>query len=113
VNDPDLDLPQVFRHHVFCCSQQRPPAHPRGSCGASGAGPLWDRLGRQLQLRQLGDVGFAYTGCLGFCNAGPLVVVYPSGVWYQPKSVDDIDEIVESHLLENRVVERLAVVLQA
>ena len=44
------ELPAVFRHHVFCCYQQRPPGHPRGSCGASGAAPLWDHLGKQLQL---------------------------------------------------------------
>lgn len=106
------DLPAVFRHHVFCCYQQRPPGHPRGSCSAAGAPPLWDRLGKQLQARQLADVGMTATGCLGFCQAGPLMVVYPAGIWYQPKTVEDIDEIVQSHFIDNQVVERLVVVLQ-
>ena len=54
----------------------------------------------------------AGTGCLGFCGAGPLMVVYPEGVWYQPKTVADIDEIVESHFAQGNPVERLIVVLK-
>ncbi len=105
-------LPAVFRHHVFCCYQQRPPGHPRGSCGTSGAAPLWDHLGRQLQAKNLADIGMAATGCLGFCGAGPLMVVYPAGVWYQPRSTADIDEIVQTHLVGDGIVERLAVILK-
>jgi (2Fe-2S) ferredoxin len=54
----------------------------------------------------------AATGCLGFCNAGPLMVVYPAGVWYQPRSTEDIDEIVQTHLAGNGIVQRLAVILR-
>jgi (2Fe-2S) ferredoxin len=64
-----------------------------------------------LQGRGLTRVGMAATGCLGFCNAGPLMVVYPEGIWYQPRSAEDIDEIVQSHFVEGRPVERLIVVL--
>jgi (2Fe-2S) ferredoxin len=52
----------------------------------------------------------AATGCLGFCQAGPLMVVYPAGIWYRPEEPEDIDEIVQSHLVDNQPVERLAVV---
>ena len=107
------DIPLVFKHHVFCCSQRRPPGHPRGSCGTAGAGPLWERLTSQLEKHQLGtEVGVAATGCLGFCNAGPLMVVYPEGLWYQPKSPEDIDRIVTSHFVEGKPVEDLIVVLK-
>lgn len=113
MSTPEIqELPAVFRHHVFCCYQQRPPGHPRGSCGTSGAAPLWDHLGRQLQAKNLADVGMAATGCLGFCGAGPLMVVYPAGVWYQPRSNEDIDEIVRTHLAGDGIVERLVVVLK-
>lgn len=104
------DIPQVFRHHVFSCVQQRPPGHPRASCGARGAAPLWERLGKLLAAEQIADVGMAATGCLGFCQAGPLMVVYPAGVWYRPEQPEDIDEIVRSHLIDGQLVERLAVV---
>lgn len=106
------ELPVVFKHHIFCCFQQRPPGHPRGSCAAQGAQPLWERLGQTLQKSQRTDVAMVGTGCLSFCSAGPLMVIYPAGVWYQPKTVDDIDEIVRVHLGEGRVVDRLAVVLK-
>ncbi len=107
-----LDLPVVFRHHAFCCFQQRPAGHPRGSCTASGATPLWERLSSKIQSAELASVAMVGTGCLGFCGAGPLMVVYPEGVWYQPKSLGDIDEIVESHFIGGRPVERLIVVLK-
>ncbi|MDD3764700.1 MAG: (2Fe-2S) ferredoxin domain-containing protein [Nevskiales bacterium] len=105
-----LELPQVYRHHAICCAQQRPPGHPHGSCATSGAHPLWGRLSEQVQSRQLADVGVTASGCLGFCQAGPLMVVYPEGIWYQPRTAADIDEIVQSHFVEGLPVERLIVV---
>jgi len=69
-------------------------------------------MSQVLQTRQLPDVSMAPSGCLGFCDVGPLMVVYPEGVWYQPKTVEDIDEIVQEHFVEGRIVERLAVILK-
>jgi (2Fe-2S) ferredoxin len=107
-----FDVPQVFKRHVFACYTQRPVGHPRGSCGEQGAQPLWDRLSKQIEAQRLSDVGFTAAGCLGFCRAGPLLVVYPEGVWYAPKSADDVDEIVENHLKGGALVERLVIVPQ-
>ncbi len=105
-----LDIPQVYRHHVFCCFTQRPPQHPRGSCGANGAAPLWERLGRRIEARRDPQITMTSSGCLSFCQAGPIMVVYPQGIWYTPKTVEDIDEIFDSHLVGNRPVERLIIV---
>ncbi len=109
--DAEFELPQLYEHHVFACYTQRPPGHPRGSCGAAGAQPLWDRMGKAIETQRLGDIGFTASGCLGFCNAGPLMVVYPEGVWYRPNTAEDIDEIVESHFKQGKRVDRLVVVL--
>jgi (2Fe-2S) ferredoxin len=107
----DFELPQVYEKHIFACFTQRPPTHPRGSCGAKGAQPLWERLGAKLESEGLmAKVGLTGSGCLGFCSAGPLMVIYPEGVWYQPKTTDDLDEIVESHVKKGKLVERLVVV---
>ena len=106
------ELPVVFRYHVFCCYQNRPPAHPRGSCVASGAPPLWERLSSKIQAKQPPGVAMTSSGCLGFCSAGPLMVVYPEGIWYQPRTTEDIDEIFDSHLLQGKPVEHLIVVLK-
>lgn len=105
-----LDIPQVFKVHAFTCFQQRPPGHPRGSCAEAGAKPLWERLGAKLEGLGNPEITMTATGCLGFCRAGPLMVVYPDGVWYQPKTVDDIDEIVQSHFVEGNPVERLIII---
>ncbi|MEZ5736963.1 MAG: (2Fe-2S) ferredoxin domain-containing protein [Novosphingobium sp.] len=106
------DLPQLYKRHIFACFTQRPPQHPRGSCGASGAQPLWESLGKKIEERGLSaEVGFTASGCLGFCSAGPLMVIYPEGIWYQPQSEDDIDRIFESHVLKDTLAEDLVVVL--
>jgi (2Fe-2S) ferredoxin len=107
-----FDVPQVFKRHVFACYTQRPAGHPRGSCGEQGAQPLWDRLSKKIEAERLSDVGFTAAGCLGFCRAGPLLVVYPEGVWYAPRTVDDVDEIVTTHLKGGELVERLVIVPQ-
>jgi (2Fe-2S) ferredoxin len=110
--DASLDIPQVYRHHVFACFTQRPPGHPRGSCGAAGAQPLWNRLSKAIETQRLTDIGFTASGCLGFCSAGPLMVVYPEGIWYRPTAPNDIDEIVEQHFKQGKRVDRLVMVLK-
>lgn len=109
--ETDVELPKVFLRHVFACHTQRPPGHPRGSCGAAGAQPLWERMAKKVEAAGLGDLGFSASGCMGFCSAGPLMVVYPEGVWYRPQTDADIDEIFETHLKGGRLVERLAMAL--
>ena len=109
--EAEFELPQLYKHHVFACYTQRPHGHPRGSCGAAGAQPLWDRMGKAIETQRLGDIGFTASGCLGFCNAGPLMVVYPDGIWCRPTGAEDIDEIVESHFKQGKRVDRLVVIL--
>ncbi len=104
------DLPKVFTRHVFLCGQDRPPGHPRGSCGAQGAKPLWERLAARKDRLERPDIAVTSSGCFGFCQAGPVMVVYPEGVWYLPRTEADIDAIVDSHLVSGELVERLVVV---
>ncbi|MCB1485001.1 MAG: (2Fe-2S) ferredoxin domain-containing protein [Hyphomicrobiaceae bacterium] len=105
-----LDIPQVYQIHGFMCFQERPPAHPRGSCGQAGAKPLWEYLMSRVEKLGRPDIGLTASGCLGFCAAGPLMVVYPQGIWYRPTSREDVDEIVQSHFVEGNPVERLIIV---
>ena len=106
-SEPESEIPQVYQRHAFACYTQRPPNHPRGSCGAAGAQPLWDRLGKAIETQGLTQVGFTAAGCLGFCRAGPLMVIYPEGVWYHYDTRADLDEILETHLKQGKRVERL------
>ncbi|MBI3480513.1 MAG: (2Fe-2S) ferredoxin domain-containing protein [Nitrosomonadales bacterium] len=94
--------------HVFVCSQARPPGHPRGSCGAKGCREVVDEFTKQWQQRQLfTQVAVTPTGCLGPCNAGPSVLVYPDGIMYGNVTKADVSVIFEEHLLGGKPVERL------
>jgi (2Fe-2S) ferredoxin len=100
-------MPHPTRH-VFVCSQQRPPNHPRGSCAAQGASALLQAFWGELQKRNAYEtVAITYSGCLGPCDGGPNVVVYPEAVLYQRVTPADVVEIFDQHLEEGEPVERL------
>ncbi len=97
-----------FRYHVFVCENRRPDGDPRGSCAAKGSPAIREALKAELKKRGLAGVVRANSaGCLDACATGPSVVVYPEGVWYGGVTVADVPEIVESHLVGGRPVERL------
>jgi (2Fe-2S) ferredoxin len=99
-----------FRHHVFICENRRPDDDPRGSCGAKGSEAIRKALKEELARRGLkGAVRANAAGCLDACAHGPSIVVYPEGVWYGGVRVEDVPEIVESHLVNGVPVERLRI----
>ena len=97
---------QPFRFHVFVCTQQKPEGVP--SCPDAGSFAVLSELDRELQARGLGnDVQLTTCGCMGLCDEGPVMVVYPEGVWYRHVRPPDIAEIVTTHLESGKVVDRL------
>ncbi len=102
-------MPPPYRRHVFVCLNERAPDDPRGCCMARGAAQVMDAFKRELKARNLARVIRANkAGCLDACEHGVSVVVYPDGVWYGGVTPADVPEIVEEHLVNGRVVERLA-----
>ncbi len=96
--------------HIFICGQARPPGHPRGSCADKGAADVLQTFQQQFEQKGFwGRFGLTSTGCLGACDAGPVVLVYPEGVMYGKVTKDDVDEIIKEHLLGGKPVERLQV----
>lgn len=94
--------------HVFVCNQARPAGHPRGSCQAKGGNEIVQAFWQQTQTRNLWDkFAVTYSGCLGPCDSGPNVLVYPEGVLYSNVSKDDVATIIDEHLLGGNVVDRL------
>jgi (2Fe-2S) ferredoxin len=94
--------------HVFVCSQNRPAGHPRGCCSQKGGNDLIQAFWKELQQRQLFDqIAITYSGCLGPCDTGPNVIVYPDGVMYSQVTKDDVAAIFDEHLLGGQPVERL------
>ena len=62
---------------------------------------------KKLGLNGEGKVRINRSGCLDRCELGPIMVIYPQAIWYTFVDNDDIDEIIESHLVNGKVVERL------
>ena len=99
-----------YRYHVFLCTNQREDG--RQCCGQEGAGAVRAHLGRrakELGLAGRGGVRISSAGCLGRCADGPVMVVYPDGVWYRYADEADAEEILREHLQQGRTVERLEV----
>ncbi|MGE5187327.1 MAG: (2Fe-2S) ferredoxin domain-containing protein [Acidobacteriota bacterium] len=97
-----------FQRHVFVCINERPADDPRGCCKAKGGVEVRDRLKKELKARGISKIVRANNaGCLDQCARGVSVVVYPEQVWYGGVTVDDVAEIVESHLVNGKIVERL------
>lgn len=77
--------------------------------GAEAAFEYMKSRVKQLGLNGQGKVRINRAGCFDRCDAGPLLIVYPQAIWYTFIDNDDIDEIIESHLMNNKVVDRLVV----
>jgi (2Fe-2S) ferredoxin len=98
-----------YAHHVFFCLNQRDGGE-RPCCANQGAKALQEHAKarvKELGLAGPGGVRINKAGCLDRCEQGPVVVVYPEATWYTYVDASDIDEIVESHLRDGRIVERL------
>jgi (2Fe-2S) ferredoxin/SAM-dependent methyltransferase len=97
---------EPFRFHIFVCTQQKPEGN--ASCSASGSMAVMKDLDREIQERGIGnDVQLTTCGCLGLCDEGPIMVVYPEGVWYRRVQPSDVPEIVSKHLVNGKPVDRL------
>ncbi|MFN4022833.1 MAG: (2Fe-2S) ferredoxin domain-containing protein [Hydrogenophilus thermoluteolus] len=99
-----------FRHHLFFCCNQRDPGD---TCCANHDAEGMMRYARDsakalgLALNATGGVRINKAGCLGRCDLGPVLVVYPDGIWYTYLDESDIDEILSEHIANGRPVARL------
>ncbi len=97
-----------YKHHVFFCTNQREEGQP--CCGKFDARKMRDHAKqrmKELGLHGPGETRINLAGCLGRCEHGPVLVVYPEEVWYTYVDREDIDEIIEQHLVKGEIVERL------
>ena len=101
------DPPLFYDRHVFVCTNVRPAGHPRGCCAEKGGEALRDYMKDRAKALGLKNVRINSAGCLDRCELGPSVVVYPEGVWYSVPTKEDIDEVLQKHLVEGGRVDRL------
>ena len=99
-----------FKHHVFFCLNERPAGE--ACCHHLGATEMQayaKKCIKALGLAGPGAIRINRAGCLGRCDEGPVLVIYPDNVWYQYVDQEDIDEIIEEHLVHGRIVNRLRI----
>ncbi|SRR6266508_4199995 len=101
-----------IRHHVFVCTGK--------SCSARDSAEVRDAFENELKERGIlfgreakgknpkGSVVLTECASVGFCAIGAAVMIYPDGVWYAQVRASDVPEIIESHLVNGRLVKRLA-----
>ena len=99
-----------FSHHVFFCTNQRDDGRQScNQCGASGARDYVKQRCKKLGISGAGRVRINTAGCLDRCELGPVLVIYPEGTWYTYVDRQDLDEIIDQHLVNGRIVERLRI----
>lgn len=101
-----------IKYHVFVCCGK--------SCSKVGAADVLEAFAKGLEFRNLrfgkvakgrnpkGTIMLTECGSVGFCSIGTAVIIYPEGIWYAQVQAEDVEEIIEKHLLNGEVVERLA-----
>ncbi|MEJ5210364.1 MAG: (2Fe-2S) ferredoxin domain-containing protein [Burkholderiales bacterium] len=103
-------MSNYYRYHVFFCTNQREDG--AACCADHDAQAMRDYAKRRIKALDLNGPGkcrINTAGCMDRCSEGPVLVVYPEGVWYTYVDQADIDEIIEEHLVNGRVVERLRI----
>lgn len=96
-----------YEKHLFICNNQRPDPTKK-SCGNEHGAALVAAFKAGIKDRGLQiNMRAQQTACLDACAWGPSLVVYPEAVWYGHVQLADVEEIIESHLLNNQPVERL------
>ena len=99
-----------YQHHVFFCTNQREDGAE--CCAKFNAKAVRDYAKtrcKELGIHEAGKVRINNAGCLNRCSEGPVLVVYPEGVWYRYVDREDIDDIIEQHLVGGQPVKRLQI----
>ena len=103
----ELGMTASRRHIFLCCDQTKPKC-----CGLEESLEAWNHLKQRLKelgLSEQGGIQRSKANCLRVCYEGPIAVVYPEGAWYSRCGPENLDRIIEEHLLGGQVVEELLI----
>lgn len=97
-----------YRLHFLVCTHRRSEEDSRGCCSAKGSEGVLGALRKGIAERGLRrELRANSSGCLDQCAAGVSVVVYPEGTWYGGVTESDVEELLDSHILEEQPLRRL------
>jgi (2Fe-2S) ferredoxin len=99
-----------FERHVFVCTNERAADNPKGDCKRKGSEAVRDAFKKRMAARGLkSQVRANAAGCLDQCDHGVTVVIYPEQAWYGRVTLDDVDELIDRHVIGGQLVERLLI----
>ena len=97
-----------YKKHIFVCINERDPSLKRESCGEENGMAIAKKFKALIKANKLKmEVRAQRASCFDLCENGPIAVVYPEGIFYKNISINNVDEIFESHILNNKPIERL------
>lgn len=98
------------KYHVFICTSCRINGQQKGFCISKNAADIVQTFLDEIEDKDLSsEVMVTNTGCFGICDKGPVVVIYPEGTWYGNVTEDDVEKIVDQHIVNGKVVKELEI----
>ena len=99
-----------FEKHIFICENKREADHPKGCCSDKGSAEIRELFKKRLKELGLNSkVRANSSGCLDACVFGPTIVIYPEQTWYGGVKHEDVEEIIQNHIINNKPVKRLLI----
>ena len=92
----------LYRKHIMVCTTAK-----ERHCGSKGGEELFHAFKKAVIEKQLNDVLVSRAGCTHQHHCGPTVIIYPDGIWYKEVQINDINEILDEHIVNGHLVERL------
>lgn len=100
-----------YHKHVFFCHHIREEGNAKPCCGKQAeVTALREYARKKLKQMGLSSVRTSLSGCMGRCNEGPVLVIYPNSIWYKYASEQDIDDIIEASVLKNDIADKLILI---
>ena len=103
-------MTKKYQKHLFICINERSKDSLRGDCLRCGGMEIRNKFVQLINQNGLkGKVRANKSGCLDVCEKGPAVVIYPDNIWYTKVKIQDVDEIFETSILNDGIVQRLSI----
>tara|TARA_B100000073_G_C23481565_1_gene471763 strand:+ start:41 stop:352 length:312 start_codon:yes stop_codon:yes gene_type:complete len=101
-------MQNFYKKHIFFCTNQRKDKNKR-SCGGEKVDNLRLYMKKKIKSNGIKRVRVNSSGCLNRCKKGPLMVIYPEGVWLKVTNKEDVDLIIENYIKNNLITKRLLI----
>ncbi|MGB5528775.1 MAG: (2Fe-2S) ferredoxin domain-containing protein [Ignavibacteriaceae bacterium] len=99
-----------YDKHIFICENKRPEDDPRGCCADKNSPSVREFFKKRIKELNLSkSVRANSAGCLDACEHGVTIVIYPEQIWYGKVTAEDVEEILQNHIIKNLPVDRLKI----